>query len=92
MHSLLDRSVHWGVAISGYIFSRSLKLHKTCQNGVYTKNVILFGTIFRRVASLVTEILPQNQNFRIHLCIYNIIYKSIGLLSTMAETPKIRTQ
>ena len=52
------------MAVSGYISGRSFKLHKTCQSGVQTRN-ILFGKIFRHVALLVTEISRQNQNFQI---------------------------
>ena len=53
------------MAVSGLISGRSFKLHKTCQSSIKTKNVFVFGAIFRHVALLVTEISRQDQNFRI---------------------------
>ena len=45
---------------------RSFKLHKTCQSGVLTNKILLlFGTIFRHVVLLITEISYQDQNFAI---------------------------
>ena len=54
-----------GMAVLGSFSGRSFKLHKTSQSGVSTKNILLFDTIFRHVALLVTEISRQDQNFRI---------------------------
>ena len=54
-----------GMAVLGYISGRSFKLHQTCQSSVQTKNILLFGKIFRHVVSLVTEISHQDQNFKI---------------------------
>ena len=52
-------------AVLGSFSGRSFKLHKNCQSGVYIKNILLFDTIFRHVALLVTDISRQDQNFRI---------------------------
>ena len=54
-----------GMAVLGSFPGCSYKLHKTCQSGVQTKNTLLFDTIFRHIALLVTKISHQDQNFRI---------------------------
>ena len=52
-----------GMAVLGQISGCSFKLHKTCQSGVETKNILLFCTVFRHVALLVTEISRQDRTF-----------------------------
>ena len=55
----------------GRFSGRSFKLHNTCQSSVKTKKILLFGTIFKHVALLVTEISGPDQNFRIIPLILN---------------------
>ena len=48
-----------------WLFQGRFPATASSSSGVYTKNILLFGTIFRHVALLFTEISRQDQNFRI---------------------------
>ena len=91
MHSLLDRLVYLGYGCFGVDFqvapSSYINLSKLCID----KEYILFCTIFRHVALLVTEISHQNQNFRIiprmsKISEVSVLIQTISCTSTTAET------